>query len=245
METQNRFEERFKKFNNIKKMNIAIIPARAGSKRIKNKNIKSFFGKPLIFYSIKLALKSKLFDRVIVSTDSKKIAKISKTFGAEVPFLRPKNISNDTAITSKVLIHAVSKIETKKINYICCIYPTAAILKIRYLKKGFQMIKNFNSDCCLGVTEYDFPIQRAMQLKGNTTNFYWPKNKNLRSQSFQKLYHDAAQFYWLNLKKFLKSKELYPKKMHAVKIPRKFVQDIDEMEDFEIAKIKFKSNYYK
>ena len=87
METQNRFEERLKKFNNIKKMNIAIIPARAGSKRIKNKNIKSFFGKPLIFYSIKLALKSKLFDKVIVSTDSKKIAKIAKTFGAEVPFL--------------------------------------------------------------------------------------------------------------------------------------------------------------
>ena len=225
-------------------MNIAIIPARAGSKRIKNKNIKLFFGKPLIFYSIKLALKSKLFDKVIVSTDSQKIAKIAKSFGADVPFLRPKNISTDTTITSKVLIHAVKKIELSNIKYICCIYPTAAILKLRYLKKGFEMVKKFNSDCCLGITEYDFPIQRAMQLKGNKTNFYWSKNKNLRSQTFEKLYHDAAQFYWLNSKNFLKHKQLYPKKMNAIKIPRKFVQDIDEIEDFEIAKLKFKSNYY-
>ncbi len=97
-------------------MNIAIIPARAGSERIKKKNIKIFHGKPIIAWSIQEALKSKLFKKVIVSTDSKKIAKIAKTFGAEVPFLRPKNISNDTAITSRVLIHAVSKIETKKIN---------------------------------------------------------------------------------------------------------------------------------
>jgi pseudaminic acid cytidylyltransferase len=225
-------------------MNIAIIPARAGSKRIKNKNIKLFFGKPLIFYSIKLALKSKLFDKVIVSTDSQKIAKIAKSFGADVPFLRPKNISTDTTITSKVLIHTVKKIELSNIKYICCIYPTAAILKLRYLKKGFEMVKKFNSDCCLGITEYDFPIQRAMQLKGNKTNFYWSKNKNLRSQAFEKLYHDAGQFYWLNSKNFLKHKQLYPKKMNAIKIPRKFVQDIDEIEDFEIAKLKFKSNYY-
>lgn len=225
-------------------MNIAIIPARAGSKRIKNKNIKLFFDKPLIFYSIKLALKSKLFDKVIVSTDLQKIAKVAKSFGADVPFLRPKNISTDSVITSKVLIHAVKKIKLSNIKYICCIYPTAAILKLRYLKKGFEMVKKFNSDCCLGITEYDFPIQRAMQLKGNKTNFYWSKNKNLRSQAFEKLYHDAGQFYWLNLKNFLKHKQLYPKKMNAIKIPRRFVQDIDEIEDFEIAKLKFKSNYY-
>tara|TARA_B100000780_G_C21001309_1_gene400649 strand:+ start:96 stop:776 length:681 start_codon:yes stop_codon:yes gene_type:complete len=224
-------------------MNIAIIPARSGSKRIKNKNIKLFFGKPLLFYSIQIALKSKLFDRVIVSTDSKKIAKLAKSFGAEAPFLRPKNISNDTAITSKVLVHAVKKIGIKNIKYICCIYPTAAILKLKYLKEGFKMIKNTNSDCCLGITEYDFPIQRAMCLRGKKTNFYWPKNKNKRSQIFEKLYHDAAQFYWLNLKSFLKHYQLYPKNMNAIKIPRKYVQDIDEIEDFELAKIKFKNNF--
>ena len=170
-------------------MNIAIIPARSGSKRIKNKNIKLFFGKPLIFYTIKLAIKSKLFSKVVVSTDSKKIAHLAKSFGAEVPFLRPKNISNDTTITSKVLLHAVKKLKIKKINYICCIYPTAAILRLKYLKEGLKMIKKFDSDCCLGITEYDFPIQRAMQLKGNKTNFKWQKNRNLRSQTLEKFYH--------------------------------------------------------
>lgn len=222
-------------------MNIAIIPARYGSKRIKNKNIKLFFGKPLIYYAIRLAIKSKLFKRVIVSTDSKKIAKIAETYGAEVPFVRPKNISDDYTITSEVLIHAINNIDRKNIKYICCIYPTAVLLQINYLKQGLKKIKKNNSDCCLGITEYDYPIQRAMKYNGKTASFAIQKNKNLRSQKFKEMYHDAAQFYWLNLKNFLKHRQLYPDNMTAIKIPRMHVQDIDVLEDLKLAKLKFKN----
>ena len=122
-------------------MNIAIIPARSGSKRIKNKNTKLFLKRPLLFYSIKLALKSKIFKKVIVSTDSNRIAKLANSYGAEVPFIRPKNISDDYTITSKVLLHAVKTIDVKKIKYICRIYPTAVLLREKFLKKGLKKIK--------------------------------------------------------------------------------------------------------
>ena len=127
-------------------MSIAIIPARGGSKRIKNKNLKNFFGKPLISYSILAAKKSKLFKRIIVSTDDKKIKKISEKYGAEVPFLRPKNISGDKTKAQDVFIHAIRYLERKKVkfNYVCGIYPTAPLLQIKDLIQGFKKVKKWN-----------------------------------------------------------------------------------------------------
>ena len=127
-------------------MNIAIIPARSKSKRIKNKNIKLFFGKPIIFYSIDLALKSKIFDKVIVSTDSKKIKKIAEKYGAEVPFIRPKNLSNDFVGTPTVVKHAVNWCKKKglSIKNICCIYPTTPLLEKKYLIEGLKKIRRSN-----------------------------------------------------------------------------------------------------
>ena len=128
-------------------MNIAIIPARSKSKRIPNKNIKLFFGKPIIYYAINLALKSKIFDKVIVSTDSQKIKKIAEKYGAEVPFIRSKKLSNDTASTFAVMRHAVQwclKNEFK-INNVCCIYPTSALLKKKYLMEVILLYKLIHS----------------------------------------------------------------------------------------------------
>jgi len=108
---------------------ICIIPARGGSKRIKNKNIKIFFGKPLIYYSIKAPVKSNLFDKVVVSTDSKKIANMAIKYGAEVPFLRSKKLSSDKATTDLVLLDAINLLKSKNYKIHACIYPTAPLIK--------------------------------------------------------------------------------------------------------------------
>ena len=123
-------------------MNIAIIPARSGSKRIKNKNITKFYGKPLIFYTIKTAIKSKLFDKIIVSTDSKIISKLSKKYGASIPFMRPKHLSNDHASTMNVINHAVKWLSKKNENakFYCCIYPTTPLLSSSVLKDSFKKV---------------------------------------------------------------------------------------------------------
>ena len=123
-------------------MKIAIIPARIGSKRIKQKNIKIFCGKPIIYWTIKKIIESKFFDKIIVSTDSNKIAKIVKRFGAEVPFLRPKNISDDYTGTLEVVRHAIVELKNKKIypSYVCCIYPTSVFLQSKDIKKGFDCV---------------------------------------------------------------------------------------------------------
>ena len=142
-------------------MTLCIIPARSGSKRIKNKNIKNFFGKPLIYYSINLALKSKIFDQVIVSTDCKKIAKIAKRYGASVPFLRSKKNSDNKTPINKVLLEVIQKLQMKN-KFTFCIYPTAPMLGLDDLKKGYKKISN-KFDQIVAISKYSSPIQRAYQ----------------------------------------------------------------------------------
>lgn len=148
-------------------MKIAVIPARKNSKRIKNKNIKSFFGKPIISYAIKCAIKSKLFDKIIVSTDSVKIAKISKKFGAIAPFLRPKKLSSDTAFTIDVIKHTLNWLYNKNIkpDYVCCIYPTTPLLKPQDLKKSYSIIKQNKFDFIVSSAKYSHPIERSFEIK--------------------------------------------------------------------------------
>ena len=222
-------------------MYTAIIPARSGSKRILNKNIKKFLNKPIIYYSIKAALRTKLFKKIIVSTDSKKIQFIAKKFGASCPFLRPKNLSGDRINTAPVIEHAIKELNIKD-KYICCIYPTAPLIKFQDIKNSLKLAKKLESDSCYAITKFSFPIQRGITLEKNKKiNFLIKLNKNIRSQDLKPRYHDAAQFYWLKTKSFIENKTLYPSNSIGFELPNHRVQDIDSMEDWKIAIAKFKA----
>lgn len=217
---------------------IAIIPARGGSKRIPKKNIKNFLGKPIIAYSIEAALKSKLFDEVMVSTDDPGIAKVAKKYGAEVPFMRSKKNSNDHAVLADVVEEVIERYlkNKKKFDFICCILPTAPLIKIRHLKDGLKMLLNGDFDSVRPIVKFSYPIQRALKFsKDNKVAMFYPEYMKTRSQDLVPAYHDAGQFYWMNFKKRMKGKN-----RGAFVISDLECQDIDNMEDWKIAEIKYK-----
>lgn len=222
---------------------IAIIPARGGSKRIPKKNIKEFHGKPLIAYSIEVALKSKLFDKVVVSTDDEEIARIAKEFGAEVPFLRPKELSDDFTGTGAVINHAINflKEQGEKIDFVCTIYATAPFLQEKYLIEGFLKLKNSNAKNAFSCTSMPFPIQRTFKITSNERcEMFWPENFMKRSQDLEEAYQDTGQFYWTNLN--IKSDEIiFSKDSIPIILPRYLVQDIDTLEDWQRAKFMYEA----
>lgn len=225
-------------------MNIAVIPARGGSKRIPRKNIKFFHGKPIIFYSIDAALKSNLFKRVIVSTDDEEIAEISISLGAEVPFIRPKNLSDDFTGTHDVMRHAVKYLtkENQNIKYFCCIYPTAPLIEINDLKDGFSEIKKDKYLSVFGATKFGFPIERSFKIdpiKGLSLLF--PRKFFLRSQDITETYHDAGQFYWCSKKAWLSKSLSLNNKCFPIIMPNWRVQDIDTPEDWKRAELIYNS----
>jgi len=220
---------------------IAIIPARGGSKRIPKKNIKDFFGKPLIAYSIQTAIESRIFDKVVVSTDDDEIANIAREYGAEVPFIRPKELSDDFTGTNQVVDHALNyfKMKGEVFDYACTIYATAPLLKVMFLIAGFEKITESNAVNVFSATSMPFPIQRSFKLdnKGRCKMFY-PEHYLSRSQDLEESYHDAGQFYWRNLK--LSSSEImFGNDSIPVILPRYLVQDIDTFEDWERAEIMY------
>ena len=217
---------------------VAVIPARGGSKRIPHKNIKPFCGKPMIAYSIEAAKDAGIFDRIIVSTDSKEIALIAKDFGAEVPFMRPAELADDHTGTDAVILHALKQLIEggAKIDYICCIYATAPFVKAEYIIKGYNILRDNNAASCFSVTTYPFPIFRSLKINNqNRLEMFWPEYKETRSQDLIEAYHDAGQFYWADVKKYLKEKQFYSKDAVPVILPRYLVQDIDTPEDWETA----------
>lgn len=222
---------------------IAIIPARGGSKRIPKKNIKDFFGKPLIAYSIEVALKSKLFDKVIVSTDDEQIAKIAKEYGAEVPFVRPKELSDDFTGSGEVISHAIDYLKQQglKYDYCCTIYATAPLLQEIYLKKGFEKLKESNAVLAFSCTSMPFPIQRTFKINENgRCEMFWPENFTKRSQDLEEAFQDAGQFYWEDLNKNL-SDIAFGKDSIPVILPRYLVCDIDTLEDWKRAEFIYKA----
>lgn len=228
----------------MKKDAIAIIPARGGSKRIPKKNIKLFHGKPLIAYSIETALKSNLFEKVIVSTDDIEIAKIAKKYGAEVPFIRPKELSDDFTGTVDVVNHTVTSLENQgeEYTYICTIYATAPFLQSKYLKKGYQKLKNSDAINAFSATSMPFPIQRTFKLneKGRCEMFM-PEHYMSRSQDLEEAYQDAGQFYWTNRtrQKENKNQIVFSDISIPILLPRYLVQDIDTPEDWQRAEIMY------
>lgn len=216
---------------------IAIIPARGGSKRIPRKNIKDFHGKPLISYSIEAALKANIFDKIIVSTDDEEIAKIAENYGAEVPFLRPKELSDDFTGTGAVINHAIEYLKDKGeiFEYVCTIYATAPLLDERYLIEGLEKLKNSDAKYSFSCTSMPFPIQRTFKLtnKGRCEMF-WPENFVKRSQDLEEAYQDAGQFYFDSLDK-VSSELIFGRDSIPIILPRYLVQDIDTLEDWQRA----------
>ena len=222
--------------------NIAIITARGGSKRIPKKNIKNFCGKPIILYSIEAALESSVFDEVMVSTDDKEIAEISLRAGANVPFFRSEENSNDHATTSDV-IKEVLDIYIKdniKFDYGCCIYPTAPFITAEKLDKAMTMIEEHDVDTVFPIVAYSFPPQRAIIIQNGVAKFQFPENLNVRSQDLRPVYHDSGQFYVFNINSFLKTGTIIGKKALPMIMSDLEVQDIDNLEDWEIAEMKYR-----
>lgn len=223
-------------------MNVAIIPARGGSKRIPRKNIKHFHGKPMIAYSIEAALASDCFDKVIVSTDDAEIAEVAIKYGAEVPFLRPSNISDDYAITMDVIHHAITWCANNgwDIGDVCCLYATAPFVLPEDLQKGYELLRGNSVQFTFGATSFPFPIQRAIKLdEQGYVSMFSPENEQVRSQDLEEAYHDAGQFYWGRKDAFLNKLSVFSSHSKAVLLPRKRVQDIDTQEDWELAESLF------
>ena len=218
--------------------NLAIIPARGGSKRIPKKNIRDFLGKPIIAYSIEAALQSGLFDEVMVSTDDEEIAAVAKKFGAEVPFLRSPKNSDDYATLADVVVEVQTAYANLNINFdrICCILPTAPLLKIEHLKRGLQLLCEKKFHTVRPIVPFAYPIQRAF-LRDAEGHLRWfdEKNASARSQDLVTTFHDAGQFYWIDAKFDLKSSQ-----KGGFVIAETESQDIDNEMDWAMAIIKYK-----
>lgn len=222
---------------------LAVIPARAGSKRIPKKNIREFFGKPLIAWSIEQALKSSLFDSVVVSTDSTEIANIAKDWGAEVPFLRPITLSDDFTGTESVIFHALNWFEKLHAlpDKICCINATAPFITADIIKQCLVTMETTNSDSAMTVASYPYPIWRALNKdKEGKLQFQWSEYEESRSQDLPEVFHDAGQCYWVNVESFMKHPRFITDSTVCLHLNRWEVQDIDTEEDWTMAERLFR-----
>ena len=225
-------------------MNIAIIPARGGSKRIPRKNIKLFFGKPMIAWSIEAAKASGCFDRIVVSTDDDEIAEIAKRYGAEVPFMRPAELSNDFAGTTPVVKHAIETLLAQggTLNDVCCIYATAPFVTAEDIRQAFEKLVANNCNYVFSATSFPFPIQRALKVsERGYVEMFQPENFAKRSQDLEESFHDAGQFYWGTVKAWVDESLIFGHNSMAHILPRYRVQDIDTPEDWLRAEMLFKA----
>ena len=224
-------------------MNIAVIPARGGSKRIPRKNIREFCGQPMIARSIHAAINSKCFEKVIVSTDDKEIAEVAENLGAEVPFMRPKSLSDDRTGTVPVIKHALewALAEGLSVERACCIYATAPFISTEDILCGLSLLENQSRDYAFSVTRFSFPIQRAIKLNGDGhVEMFNPEMFHVRSQDLEEGWHDAGQFYWGMVDAWLNEKVIFENAV-GIKLPRYRVQDIDTEEDWVRAEAMFKA----
>jgi pseudaminic acid cytidylyltransferase len=216
--------------------NLCVIPARGGSKRIPRKNIKDFLGKPIIAYSIDVALKSGLFNEVVVSTDDSEIAEVATKYGALVPFFRSSKNADDFAPLADVVdeVKAAYLERGRSFDNICCILPTAPLLSSDILKDAYTMFQEKEADSVRPVVRYSYPIQRAFRMNEGLVEMVWPENRKVRSQDLEVTYHDAGQFYWMNFKEGLRGE-----KKIGLEITEMQVQDIDTIDDWKVAEFKY------
>jgi pseudaminic acid cytidylyltransferase len=221
---------------------IAIIPARGSSKRISNKNIKDFFGKPIIAYSIEAALGYGLYDEVMVSTDCELIKDVALQYGAKVPFLRSSINSNDFATTFDVLEEVLNWYNKNGINFneASCIYACAPFTTPNLLKQSFQLLEK-GCDCVFPVIQYSHPIQRAIEVSvGGKVIPFFDVDNSIRTQDFKKAFHDAGMFYTFDVYKILLEKTLRTENTIAIEIDEHRAHDIDNENDWKLAELKYK-----
>ena len=225
-------------------MRIAVIPARGGSKRIPRKNIKLFCGKPMIAWSIEEALQSGCFDRIVVSTDDAEIAEVARQCGAQVPFMRPAELSDDHTGTTAVIAHAINwfAAQGQTLAQVCCLYATAPFVSADDLRRGLTVLTETGSDYAFSVTSYAFPIQRAIRInETGRVEMFNSEHFNTRSQDLEEAYHDAGQFYWGRADAWLQGRMIFSPAAAPVILPRHRVQDIDTPEDWTRAEWMFKA----
>lgn len=217
--------------------NLAIIPARGGSKRIPRKNIRDFLGKPIIAYSINAALQSGSFDEVMVSTDDEEIAEVARKHGARVPFMRSPQTANDHATMVEVIDEVKDRYLEMGTRFtgICCLLATAPLVTVANLVKGRLMLEGPGVDSVRPLVRFGYPIQRALRLTGDRVEYFHPEHASTRSQDLEPAYHDAAQFYWMKYETGLRSAHRY-----GFVISELDAQDIDNEEDWRLAEIKYR-----
>lgn len=225
-------------------MRIAVIPARGGSKRIPRKNVRAFAGRPMIAWSIEAALRSDLFDQVVVSTDDDEIASIALQEGASAPFRRPPELSDDHTPTKPVVAHAIERLEASggTIAHVCCIYPTAPFLQPADLQAGWSVMAGGAFRYAFAVASYAYPVQRALRrLPGGGVDMLHPEHRAARSQDLEEAWHDAGQFYWGDAAAFVEGLPIFAPHAAPVVLPRWRVHDIDTPEDWTRAELMFQA----
>jgi len=220
---------------------VGIIPARGGSKRIPRKNIRLFCGKPMISYTITAARESGCIDRVLVSTDDPEVADVARAFGAEVPFLRPPELSDDATHIGPVLSHAIRWLQEhgSPLSWVCQLFATAPFLRPEDLRDGLvQLAAAPDKLFAVAVTDFPFPVQRAVHVTSDGgIEPLFPEYVNKRSQDLEPACHDAGQFIWGRPDAFLQHKCVFSNESIPILLPRNRVQDIDTLEDWNMAEL--------
>lgn len=221
---------------------LALITARGGSKRIPKKNIREFCGKPILCYSIEAALASGAFDEVMVSTDSEEIAEVARKAGAKIPFYRSDDTAGDYATTAQVVEEVLSQYEEQGSNfdYVCVIYPTAPFITAEKLQDAMAKLESTGADTVSPVVRFSYPPQRGFVIEDGVTHLKWPQYRTARSQDLEPFYHDCGQFYCLRVDSFEKQRQIFMEHMVSIEMPESQVQDIDTLEDWKIAELKYK-----
>lgn len=220
--------------------NLCIIPARGGSKRIPRKNVKEFLGKPIIAYSIEAAIKSGLFDEVMVSTDDQEIAAIAKQYGASVPFMRSEATANDYAGSDEVLREVLREYKKmgREFDVICCLYATAPFVTVENLKKAYEQLGD-TYDAAFTMVRYSYPPQRALVVRNGCTGMREPQYYDARSQDLEPIYHDAGQFYFMQIKD-IETLDFWTDHTYGLELSELMVQDLDTETDWQLAEMKYK-----
>ncbi len=225
-------------------MNIlALIPARGGSKRIKNKNIIDFCEKPLISYPITTAINCGMFSEVMVSTDDEKIAKVAREYGAKIPFMRSEKNADDFATTTDVILEVLNEYEKcgKNFDYVCCLYPAAVFVTAEILQQAIGYLTDGDANSVFPIIKFSFPPQRGLRIdEYGLTSFINIEHEFTRSQDLEPVYHDSGQFYFLKVTDFKAEKRLVLSKTKAIVIEETQAQDIDTMTDLKIAELKYR-----
>ncbi len=224
-------------------MKVAVITARGGSKRIPHKNIRPFCGKPILAYSIEAALQSGIFDEVMISTEDDEIAKIAQDYGAAFPFRRSEETAGDHAMTIDVMTEVVESYQKIGVRpeMVCCIYPTAPFVTAEKLKKAYTAFAESGAQALIPIVKFSFPPQRCFVVDGEYVKFKWKEYELTRSQDLEPYYHDAGQFYMLRTDAMMEQRTMLPERTIPLICDEMEVQDIDNLEDWKIAEIKYQT----